>query len=498
MPDANEDAGSSELISSRRHDSNVPGQTSVNGLGRSLIRAGLVLLLFFVTFVGANLASRHITAAHKAALDQKLQKVVMLFGLRPLSIRRYETDPKWKLGQALFFDPVLSGDRDVSCSTCHLLRNGLSDGLPRSIGSNGEGLGAHRRLLKGIQVHPRHSLDLWNRDNNAVSAFFWDGHVEAVDPRRRIFRSPLGTSLPTKFDNAMAVQAVFPLAIPDEMLGFYGERSSSTLPAPHANKLNDLVVSPSYPSQIAQIQSVHEQLLNRLLARKSIPELWQLEYRGMFHDAYPEKDFGELSIADLGNALSHFEELAFASANSAWDRYVGGDPNAISEQAKVGAIVFYGKGRCAACHSGPLFSDFQYHGVGIFSKIYVNGKYVVDLGRGSVTGNPSENYHFRTSPLRNVTKFGPYFHDGSTAVLSDAIVRHLEPLAKVGTYNSDGSFAIDKDQADSVSPILASGITLTEDEVRSLLAFLETLDAQSRSLAQIVPSRVPSGIPVSH
>ena len=172
-------------------------------------------------------------------------------------------------------------------------------------------------------------------------------------------------------------------------------------------------------------------------------------------------------------------------------------PSAISEQAKVGAIVFYGKGRCAACHYGPLFSDFQYHGVGIFSKIYVDGKYVNDLGRGGVTGNPNENYRFRTSPLRNVTKFGPYFHDGSTAVLGDAVIRHLEPLAKSGTYNPDGSFTIEKDQVDSVSPILASGIRLTQNEVQSVLVFLGTLDAQSRSLDQIVPSRVPSGIPLS-
>ena len=456
-----------------------------------------MVLVFVVTFMGAHLASRYRTAARQAALDQKLRKVVDLYGLRPLSIRRYEVDPKFKLGQALFFDPVLSGNRDVSCATCHLLQNGLSDGLPRSIGANGEGLGAHRKLLKGIQVHPRHALDLWNRDNNAVSAFFWDGHVEVLDARKRLFRSPLRNALPIGFDNAMAVQAVFPITIPDEMLGFYGERSNSTLPASHANKLNDLIVSSSYPSQIAQIQSVYEQLLNRLLARKSIAEPWQQKYRGMFHDAYPQKSFSELSIVDLGNALSHFEELAFASADSAWDRYVGGNSNAISVQAKVGAIVFYGKGRCAACHSGPLFSDFQYHGVGVFSKIYVGGKYVNDLGRGGVTGNPIENYRFRTSPLRNVTKFGPYFHDGSTAGLSDAIVRHLEPLAKSGTYNPDGSFTIDKDQADSVSPILASGIKLTKNEVQALVAFLGTLDAESRSREQIVPSSVPSGIPIS-
>jgi cytochrome c peroxidase len=450
-------------------------------------------------FMGAELIAHYYpVGADQAALDQKLQKVVELYGLRPLNIRRYEADPKWKLGQALFFDPVLSGNRDVSCATCHLLQYGLSDGLPRSIGANGEGLGPDRRLSKGIQVHPRHSLDLWNRDNNAVSAFFWDGHVEVLSSPRRLFRSPLGNALPMGFQNAMAVQAVFPIAIPDEMLGYFGEHSSSNLPAPHANKINDLVASSSYSSGVAKIQSVHEQLLKRLLARNSTPEPWQREYRAMFQEAYPQKNLHELGIVDLGNALAHFEELAFASADSAWDRYIDGDAKFISAQAKVGAIAFFGKGRCAACHSGPLFSDFKYHGVGIFSKIYVDGKYVNDMGRGGVTGNPSDNYHFRTSPLRNVTKIGPYFHDGSTAALSDAILRHLEPLAKSGAYNPDGSFAIEKAQADSVSPILASDINLTKDEVQSLLVFLATLDAQSRGREQIVPSRVPSGIPISY
>jgi len=448
--------------------------------------------------MGANVASHFHASINQTVLNQKLRKIVDLYDLRPLDIRKYEADPKWKLGQALFFDPVLSGNRDVSCSTCHLLQYALSDGLPRSIGANGEGLGADRKLLKGPQVHPRHALDLWNRDNNAVSAFFWDGHVEVLDSRKRIFRSPLGNALPSGFQNAMAVQAIFPVTIPDEMLGYFGEYSSSTLPAPHANKLNDLVVSPSYRSNVSKIESIHEQLLNRLLARHSIPEPWQLEYRAMFHDAYPQKSFGDLSIVDLGNALSHFEELAFASADSKWDRYVGGDSNAISEQAKVGAVIFYGKGRCVACHSGPLFSDFKYHGVGVFSKIRVDGKYVNDLGRGGVTGDPNDNYHFRTSPLRNVTKFGPYFHDGSTATLGEALIRHLEPLAKSGTYNPDGSFTITKDQADSISPILSTGSKLAEDETKSLVAFLDTLGAQSRSHDQIIPARVPSGIPIPH
>jgi hypothetical protein len=74
----------------------------------------------------------------------------------------------------------------------------------------------------------------------------------------------------------------------------------------------------------------------------------------------------------------------------------------------------------------------------------------------------------------------------------------MKPLAKVGTYNPDGSFTIDKDQADSVSPILTTGIRLSNEEIQALMAFLGTLEAQSRSRDQIVPAKVPSGIPISY
>ena len=146
---------------------------------------------------------------------------------------------------------------------------------------------------------------------------------------------------------------------PDEMLGFYGEHSNSTLPAPHANKLNDLVVSSSYPSQdhTNSVRTANGSS-NRLLARKSqYPTMAARVPRHGERFAYPQKSISELSIVDLGNALSHFEELDHSHQQvQLGTDTVGGDPNAISEQAKVGAIVFYGKGRCAACHCATILS----------------------------------------------------------------------------------------------------------------------------------------------
>ncbi len=309
----------------------------------------------------------------------------------------------------------------------------------------------------------------------------------------------MGSDLPRGFQNAMAVQAVVPITVADEMLGTYGSRSSPTLPMPHANQIDDLVTQRSYASVAAMMQSVYHRLLRRLLGLDSKPYPWQDDYRQMFAKAYPPKPVSKISIVDIGNAIAHYEEMAFAANASPWDHYVSGDISAIPEQAKLGAIIFYGRGRCAACHSGQLFSDFKYHSIGIFSKILINGKRVNDYGRWAITGDADDVYAFRTPPLRNVTRRPLYFHDGSSSTLYEAIARHVNPLARAGGYNRDGSFAIDRMQIHSISPLLTTEkIRLSGADVQVLIAFLATLESQSRSNDQIVPDRVPSGLRFTH
>jgi hypothetical protein len=109
MPATNQDAGISDLGCHPNRGSSVPlpSQTSDNGLRRSLAKAWLVLLVCVVIVLAAILVSRYRTAERQAALDRKLQKVVNLYGLRPLSIRRYEADPKWKTRTSSFLRPGL-------------------------------------------------------------------------------------------------------------------------------------------------------------------------------------------------------------------------------------------------------------------------------------------------------------------------------------------------------------------------------------------------------
>jgi len=462
---------------------------------RKTIAASACVLLAAIIATAALLLHKG-TSGSDQDLDWLLAKVIREYNLRPLQTRRFEADPKYVLGQALFFDPVLSGTRDVSCATCHQLRYGTGDGLRRSIGVLGVGIGPARRLTRGSSVHPRNALDLWNRDNNAVKALFWDGRVEVLDPVRKLYRSPLGTALPSGLQNALAVQALFPLVIPDEMLGEKSDRSPSYLPAGHRNLPNDLVSSESFKNETDRILDAHNRLILRLLGVNR-PNEWQRAYRVLFADAYPAMRREDLSIVDLANAIAHFEEMAFATKSSAWDRYLAGQRSAITRAAKQGAILFYGKARCVACHAGPLFSDFEYHSVGIFgSRSGTSSE--IDYGRWNVTYREKDRYRFRTPPLRNVTQTAPYFHDGSSSDLKQAVTRHLELLKNSDKYRDDGSFEMSLDQIESISPVLVPKITLSEKEIHSLISFLSSLDFEPHNVDMIVPKRVPSGLPIEY
>ena len=428
-----------------------------------------------------------------ADLDSVLFKVVQEYNLRPLQVRRFGADPKFLLGRDLFFDPVLSGTKQVSCATCHILKYGTSDGLPRSIGVFGVGVGPNRKAAQGVILHPRNALDLWNRDNNAVKSLFWDGRVEVLDPVRRVFRSPLGDALPSGLDNALAVQALFPLVTPDEMLS----SSISGLQPLQADSSKGAASTRPSDAEVTRIQAAHDQILMRVLGANK-PNRMQEGYRTLFANAYPDKLSSAFSIVDLANAIAHFEEMAFATRDSRWDRYLRGDKKTLSVEAKRGVLLFYGKAKCAACHDGPLFSDFDYHSVGIFSvRTDLTGQ-PPDYGRFDVTGVSSDKYRFRTPPLRNVTKTGPYFHDGSEPNLNTAIRRHINPLDTADKYNDNGSFAMSREQIESISSIFVPQISLSEQEIDRIVAFLSCLDSEPSNLSLVIPKQVPSKLPLAY
>jgi len=104
------------------------------------------------------------------------------------------------------------------------------------------------------------------------------------------------------------------------------------------------------------------------------------------------------------------------SKDTDWDRFQKGKSDAVSDAAKRGWDVFQ-KAKCTNCHSGFLFTDQQFHNLGIGLK---DGK-PADIGRGKVTNLEKDTGAFKTPTLRDVARRAPYFHDGSAATLEEAV-----------------------------------------------------------------------------
>ncbi|MGM0614295.1 MAG: cytochrome-c peroxidase [Pseudomonadota bacterium] len=133
-------------------------------------------------------------------------------------------------------------------------------------------------------------------------------------------------------------------------------------------------------------------------------------YRDKFAEAFPD-DEDPISGENLAYSIAAFERT-LNTPNSPFDRYLSGDENAISEQAKDGMVAFVDNG-CVACHRGPALTDSQFHA------IQVPGS--EDLGRYLVTGEESDKYRFRTPTLRNVAVTYPYMNNGATETLEEAV-----------------------------------------------------------------------------
>ena len=452
-------------------------------------------LLFLCAWLCLSGAAALPAQAADDDLDAALDRVIGARGLAPLEMPPLVPSPKFRLGQMLFFDPILSGTRDVACATCHLLGRGTSDGVALSLGVRATGLAEERRALDTERVHPRNTMDLWNRGHPSVRNMFWDGRVSEIEAPVSRFQTPMMDYLPDGIESVLAAQALFPLAGEEEMLGLPGDRSAPDLPSGHGDQPNEIALAAAGldEDEPERFVAIHDALMRRLLGQAGTPLAdWQIAYRRLVAQAFPETLLGAVTMGDLANAVGHFQELAFVTRATPWDRYLAGEKGAMGADAKRGALLFYGRGRCVACHSGPLLSDFQFHSLAvpqIGPGIDETGD---DRGRYEATRIPRQRYQFRTPPLRNVTLTAPYFHSGAVESLEDAIALHLAPPAA-----SPHETAAEALRRASFSPMLRRGVALDEDERASLLAFLQSLeDDQADSRALIVPDSVPSGLPV--
>lgn len=399
-----------------------------------------------------------------------------------------------RLGQQLFWDPVLSGNRNISCATCHHPRFATSDGVSLSLGEGGIGLGPERHPDPGNlpeQRIPRNAPALFNLGALQFTVMFHDGRIEADATRASGIRTPLDDEMTQGFSNVLSAQTMFPVLSPDEMAGHYSE--------------ND-VAKAVRQGRITGPGGSWDIIAKRVAALPA--------YRSQFNAVYPEIAAGRpLGFTDISNAIAAFIAFEWRSDSSAFDAALLGVAPLTGDAAK-GQALFYGDAGCSTCHSGPFQTDHAFHamgqpqiGPGKAERFETHHR---DTGRMRVSGRDEDAYAFRTPSLRNVVRTGPWGHAGAYSDLRDFLRQHVDPAAELAGYGIAKATlpklegALDtwvQDTAGEAEAIAAAvtlpKVALDEAALDQIVAFLDSLtDPVALAGRYGIPDTVPSGLPL--
>lgn len=389
------------------------------------------------------------------------------------------------LGRLAFHDSLLGLNDDNSCSGCHGAQFGFGDSQSIAIGvENNSVVGPARTGPRNQRRTPIllnnvfYPALMWNSRFNAVSGDPFDNSAGFNFPL------PEGFSL-SALPHLLTAQAFIPPTEKPEMTGFH----------------------PSVPGTNDGIRAA---VMDRLNANA--------EYRKLFGKNFPEvKSGAPITFEMLARAIAEFEfTLVFADAPI--DKFARGQRNAMTEDEKRGALIFFGAGNCVSCHavsgqSNEMFSDFRQHVAGVpqiapaIANVTFDGPGAnEDFGLEQVTGNSNDRYAFRTSPLRNLALQPAFFHNGAFTRLEDAVRYHLDAVGSASSYDPVAAGVAADLQGPQgpiapvlahIDPALATPVTLASDEFRQLIVFLRTglLDpkANARDLRKLIPAGVPSG-----
>ena len=166
---------------------------------------------------------------------------------------------------------------------------------------------------------------------------------------------------------------------------------------------------------------------------RSVPEYVE-EFKRVFGD-------GDTSRERIAMAIAAFERT-LVSVNPPLDRWLKGDKKALSVEAKNGYDIFTGKGKCADCHDGVSLSDNRFHALNVPEnaaqekdpRVAATRRFVAkvyhyedfrnlkeDPGRYLITKDKKDWKAFRTPTLWEISRTGPYMHNGIFHTLDEII-----------------------------------------------------------------------------
>lgn len=261
----------------------------------------------------------------------------------------------------------------------------------------------------------------------------------------------------------------------DRQLGWSDGRSVSFGHDRQAGRRNSMSVAMSGYAQTlfwdGRAASLEEQALHPIQDAKEMAFTRKdLERRLNRDEAYRTefaRVFGtrRIDAAQVAQALAAFQR-SLAPRNGRFDRFLEGRRELLDDEQLLGLHLFRTRARCMNCHSGPTLSDDRFHNIGL----HFRGRELEDLGRYEVTGDPADSGRFRTPSLRNVSRSGPWMHNGTFPQLRGI----------VNFYNAGGAHPRPKpEQVDDplfpqTDPLLKP-LQLSKDERAAIAAFLETL-----------------------
>jgi cytochrome c peroxidase len=290
----------------------------------------------------------------------------------PVPADNPQSAQKIALGRMLFFDPVLSGNKDVACATCHHPTLNYADALDLSIGVNGKGLGTARHFLtpNNIPFAKRNAFSVVNSAFNGISK---DGSCDAA-------------TAAMFFDNrthSLELQSLEPIKSLEEMKG---------------TSISSAAILDTVVQRIRSIS----------------------QYAQLFNAAFGGND--AVTTQNMGKAIASYER-SLISNHSPFDEYMRGNTSAMSATQIQGMNLFASNG-CVKCHSGPMFSDYSLHVLSVPD----NTKLPTDAGANGT-------YAFRTPGLRNVTQTAPYMHSGVLRTL-DAVFNFYDAVGNRRSQNA--------------------------------------------------------------
>lgn len=348
--------------------------------------------------------------------------------------------PIEEVGRLLFWDPILSGNRDIACATCHHPDFAYSDARELSLGTGSAGLGP----LRQDQSHG--AIPVVRRNSPTILNVAFNGLDDRGRRRRSVdptVASVDQTRAPMFWDNrvrSLELQALEPIKALEEMRGMaYAE----------------------------------DEALDTVVARlREIPE-----YVELFQTAFGSDD--AITAPRIGEAIAAFERTLVAM-DSPFDRFRAGEENALTAQQRRGMEEFDDAG-CDRCHDGVMFSDFDLHAEGVAEHDLLAEP---DAGDG--------RFRFRTPSLRNVALTAPYMHNGTLETLEEVLEFYDEGASENPNVADRGRRSGGGGVAGRLDRDFRRVDNMRDSEMADIIAFLETLT--DPDFDRTIPERVPSGL----